>query len=223
VKQHNITVIGVILGGLLVLGAVLVAISYCRYRSEVRRFEEVRLRTAARVNRAARRMGVCTSVVIGRTPSGQPWYASYIRLSGERTNDKRLADLEGLADAGLVGLSLSGARITDEGLKSLHDLNDLKYLQLDGTNISDRGIENLLPLANLRQLDVSGTFVTQNAAELLQQLPHLEIIYAAQTELQQVPGVTVIRASAGANFIDQDLDAAGKRDRLENGTGLVTN
>jgi len=56
-------------------------------------------------------------------------------------------------------------------------MNSLESLYLDGTDITDEGLKYLRSLKNLKELSLSNTGVTdEGCAELLKAIPDLEIL-----------------------------------------------
>jgi len=185
--------------GMMLVVTVVIGVPVClavllhyHYRSEVQRLQVVRQQTSVRVGAAFRKMGIRGSSVIGgRNENGDSWYFSYMQATGDSINDAALVHLEGLADAGLAGLTMTDTDITDEGLKSLRNLNELRYLKIDGTRVTDAGMEHLLSLGRLTHLDVSRTAVSQDSAGILAEMSRLEVVYAAETSLRDVPNIEV--------------------------------
>ena len=106
-------------------------------------------------------------------------------------NGSRLKSLEKLPY--LRNLTLSGSKVTDEGLTGLTGLDGLTSLQLcytvarteggrivesDAVEISDAALVHMRKLTNLRRLDVRGTNVTAAGAKKLQKsLAKVQILY----------------------------------------------
>jgi Leucine-rich repeat (LRR) protein len=87
-----------------------------------------------------------------------------ILILGSKVTNAGLKHLAPLRD-NLNVLSLSGTKITDDGLASLKDFSRLEYLFLNDTEITDNGLEQLKSFANLRRVDLQGTAVTEAGAE----------------------------------------------------------
>ena len=81
--------------------------------------------------------------------------------------------------AQLESLQIRATRITDEGLKHLSNLTNLKYLGLSwNQGISDAGIDCITALTGLEELGIAGKQVTPNGcARLEQALPGCRIVY----------------------------------------------
>ena len=84
----------------------------------------------------------------------------------------------------LTQLSLSGAKISDEGLKSLVRLPRLNQLWLNGLRISGEGIRTLYSAKRLKRLGISDTPLPKGTLQMLDPigLKHLEIRNARISE-----------------------------------------
>jgi hypothetical protein len=105
-------------------------------------------------------------------------------------DDSCLIPLTGLPK--LSSLSLSGNRITDDGLAHLARIGTLQTLDLTGTEVTDAGLEHLRALPRLQSVELGGTRVTAEGAMKLQ---------------SDRPGLSVNQA------LDPDLDEAIKARR----------
>jgi hypothetical protein len=77
----------------------------------------------------------------------------------------------------LESLHIVGTQITDEGLDELEDLDNLRFLHLVGTRITDKGLPKLLKLKSLEELDLRATPVSDEAIEeLKRKLPTLRVV-----------------------------------------------
>ena len=81
----------------------------------------------------------------------------------------------------LVSLKLSGTNITDDGLKTVAQCNNLIKLFLDATPVTDNGLKNLIPLSNLRYLNLVNTRVTAKGISQLKTLSKLRSVYLYKT------------------------------------------
>jgi hypothetical protein len=99
-------------------------------------------------------------------------------LGGPRTTDDSLKKLSFLKELRqLRVLNLTGARITDDGLAALQRLAGLERLILNSTPVTDAGLKHLTGLRNLNNLQVIGTRVTEEgAASLKESLPETHIV-----------------------------------------------
>ncbi len=98
-----------------------------------------------------------------------------IGLEGTAVSDaglvhlKQLPDLENLQ----LGVYRDGARVTDEGLKTIGQLNNLRYLDLSGTKVTNAGLVHLRPLERLESLSLENTEVTEVGLAALHPLKSL--------------------------------------------------
>lgn len=89
---------------------------------------------------------------------------------------------EGVAVTGwadLEFLDLSGAPVTDAGLKALAGLPKIEELLLDGTQVTDAGLASLSGLKTLKRLRLARTPVTGRGLDALAKLPALEELWLA--------------------------------------------
>jgi hypothetical protein len=100
-----------------------------------------------------------------------------------------VADVEGL-----TALDLSGSKaVTDEGLRHLARLPNLKHLDLDGTAVTDRGLAVLRELPKLERVSLAMTHVTDAGIAHLVTCNDLEDVNLSWTRT----GDDAIRALAG--------------------------
>jgi hypothetical protein len=77
----------------------------------------------------------------------------------------------------LESLHIVGTQITDEGLDELEDLDKLRFLHLIGTRITDKGLPKLAKLKSLEELDLRATPVSDAAIEELKlKMPTLRVV-----------------------------------------------
>jgi len=108
------------------------------------------------------------------------------------------AELGALPNLNLV---LTGNEITDDGLRHLAGLMNLRTLVLERTNITDHGLAQLARLPNLRHLDLSGTSVTDDGLEHLAEIEQLESLALRDTEVGD-EGVARLKNIAGLDAVD---------------------
>jgi hypothetical protein len=82
--------------------------------------------------------------------------------------------------------SLSKTRVTDAGLKSLHDCESLEMLHLDKTNITDEGLKNISDLARLEHLSLEDTGVTDEGLKEIAKISRLRGLYLKNTAVSDV-------------------------------------
>ena len=102
------------------------------------------------------------------------------RLNDLRLNMRQLTD-DGIRPVAtltqLRRLDLCCSQITDHALPYLAGLRQLRTLDLYSTQVTDEGLEHLRGLKNLEQVKLRGTNVThQGAARLQAALPNCEIL-----------------------------------------------
>jgi len=91
---------------------------------------------------------------------------------------RRASDLSKAEQNQVVGVNLSGVRITDATLKPLALLPDLETLILNETDITDDGLKHLHSLRSLRTLFLRQTKVTDaGAADLQEALPECVVYH----------------------------------------------
>jgi uncharacterized membrane protein len=100
---------------------------------------------------------------------------------GKQKIDKQ--DIENLKSISpqLIELNLAWSSISDDELKIISDLKELRRLYLDHTNISDLGIAHLRTLQNLYYLNIVGTKVSDGVTDALKELKELTELYAFNT------------------------------------------
>ncbi len=100
----------------------------------------------------------------------------------------------------LVSLKLSSTNITDDGLKTIAQCNNLIKLFLNDTHITDEGLKNLIPLKNLRYLNLVNTKVSANGISQLKTLSKLQSIYLYQTRVTKQDRAMLQRLFPKANI-----------------------
>jgi hypothetical protein len=136
-----------------------------------------------------------------------------LTFRGGGTGDADLKRLESLTP--IIGIDLSGTKVTDGGMATIQSLHNLEYLQLSGTSVSDDGLARLVGLERLEAIDLSHTKVTQSGAKYLAALPCLKNIYAVGTGLEDVPGKHLDRTETPSGWMrswafDHDPERPGK-------------
>ena len=102
------------------------------------------------------------------------------------------ADLP-ITDAGLEGLStfpditslhiLNCPNVTDEGLKCIEPLSNLRRLNLSGSGITDQGLTHLSDLVELRELSLKRTAISDDGLSHLSELANLEWLSLSNTSV----------------------------------------
>ncbi len=111
-----------------------------------------------------------------------PWFSANARQSGSSFGDTQLESLAPVALA-LTSLDLGETDVTDEGLKALVAMKNLRRLSLDRTRITDAGLRNLSGLKYLEYLNVHTTAVTDAGLVALKPLKQLRSLYVWQTKV----------------------------------------
>lgn len=83
----------------------------------------------------------------------------------------------------LERLNISNTNVTSAGLAGIRDCTHLVDLDLRYTDIDDEGVAHLTNLRKLRGLDLRSTLVTDACIPSLEQLPDLQIVAVADTEI----------------------------------------
>ncbi len=96
--------------------------------------------------------------------------------------DDHLAMLEPLAPQ-LAWLYLNKTNISDEGLKHLANLKQLRRLHLANTAITNIGVKHLEGLENLETLNIYGTKVSDGVLDSVAKLPKLKKVFLYNTEV----------------------------------------
>lgn len=120
-------------------------------------------------------------------------------LSYSTATDEVLKSLSGLKN--LRRLNLRDTLITDDGLAALAPVTSLEEIDLYGLKISDKGLAHLRTLKNLRKLNLLGGPITDSGAEILAGLPHLRELNLYRAELTNA-GVSKLRALKELAFLD---------------------
>ncbi|BDC48020.1 hypothetical protein F183_A03360 [Bryobacterales bacterium F-183] len=120
-------------------------------------------------------------------------------LSYSTATDEVLKSLSGLKN--LRRLNLRDTLVTDDGLAALSGVTSLEEIDLYGLKISDKGIAHLRGLKNLRKLNLLGGPISDNGAEILAGLPRLRELNLYRAELTNA-GVAKLRTLKELAFLD---------------------
>jgi len=105
-----------------------------------------------------------------------------LNLVGDQIDDGKLAEVTPLASQ-LAVLNLARTKVTDEGLKSIEGLSNLRRLHLENTHVGDAGLSHLKNLTSLEYLNLYGTQVTDSGLSQLEGLKNLKALYLWQTKV----------------------------------------
>ena len=114
----------------------------------------------------------------------------YLWLDGAGITDNTLAKLSPLNFGDLI---LNGPRITDDGVKNLAGMTNLKRLTINNCRIGDNALKHLDRLENLESLNITSTDVTDAGLSSLSRLPKLNYINAIRTSVTE-NGVKLLKA-----------------------------
>lgn len=109
---------------------------------------------------------------------------------------KYLKDLKNLKSIVLIR-----ARITDAGLAHLKDLSNLEFINLNDTGITDAGLAHLKNLTNLKTIFLRGAKVTDAGLASLENLKKLEFIDLSYTSITDA-GLVPIQNLKNLKYID---------------------
>ncbi|GHC59544.1 c-type cytochrome domain-containing protein [Roseibacillus persicicus] len=110
---------------------------------------------------------------------------------GKKFDDARLATLKPVAES-IVDLDLKKTSVSDEGMKSVATMLNLRKLMLNETPISDAGVKAIAVLPNLESLSLFGTNITDEGVKALAKTSSLKNVYLSGTKATQA-GVDELR------------------------------
>ncbi|HXE54185.1 MAG TPA: c-type cytochrome domain-containing protein, partial [Tepidisphaeraceae bacterium] len=105
-----------------------------------------------------------------------------LNLVGDHVDNTQLALLTPV-DKQLAVLNLARTKVTDDGLKALESLPNLRKLHLENTKVTDAGLTHVKGLSNLEYLNLYGTQVTDAGLADLDGLKNLKALYLWQTKV----------------------------------------
>jgi mono/diheme cytochrome c family protein len=188
--------------------------------------------TQARIDAAIEAL-VARGAVAQRVAADTPAVDVNASLLGKAFGDADLALLADLAPV-LVWLNLARTAVTDEGIKALGPLQQLRRLNLSRTAVGDAGLRALGTPARLEVLNVYGSKVGDQGMLALAAWPGLQKVYAFETAVTADGGKALVAAKPGievdrGDYADARLAAAEaeiaarkERDRPVNTTCPVT-
>ena len=100
-------------------------------------------------------------------------------LSSSPVGDEQVALAASVAD--VIWLNVAGTKITNDGLKAIGGMKQLRRLHLEKTQIDDVGLQHLTGLAELEYLNLYGTKVTDAGIAKLAELKNLKKLYLWQS------------------------------------------
>ncbi len=129
-----------------------------------------------------------------------------LTLTGTNITDDGLAQLQILT--GLGDLGLADTRITDCGLAHLEDFKRLEYLSLGKTKVTDDGLVHLQPLQNLVMLNLTDTQIGDGGLAHLGEFPKLSTLSLSGTQITD-EGLKHLRNLKSVHDIRLDDTAVG--------------
>jgi len=94
----------------------------------------------------------------------------------ERCTDGTLAQLAPVGNL-IVDAELARTKVTDQGLQSLANFSNLRFLDLSDTTVTSNGVKELMKLEKLESLNLTQASVSQDGAAELQSKPGLKRLY----------------------------------------------
>lgn len=188
--------------------------------------------TAARIEQALQALQQ-RGVVAQRVAADTPAVDVNASLAGRAFTDADLALLQDLAPV-LVWLNLGRTAVTDEGMKALAGLGELRRLVLAGTAVGDAGLAGLGAGPKVEVLNVYGSKVTDAGVLSVASWPALRTVYAFETAVTadgaaaavaKKPGLVVDRgeyAAERAAAAERELAERRERETPVNATCIVS-
>jgi Leucine-rich repeat (LRR) protein len=123
--------------------------------------------------------------------------------SGRATRVETDEGLRGLGArrANLERLNLQGSRVSDEGMRFIVEMGQLRELNLANTQIGDTGIISLSNNQNLQRLDLTGTPITNAGLASLARLENLHTLLLANTPITDA-GLLELRGMRNLRELD---------------------
>jgi hypothetical protein len=129
-------------------------------------------------------------------------------LAGAKIDDAALESLKGVTDQ-IVWLNLANTSVTDNGLKAVAGLKNLRRLHLEKTGIGDDGLASVKGLAELQYLNLYGSKVTDKGLAYLGGLKKLKNVYLWQTGVTDAGAAELAKALPGV-YINRGIDPPAK-------------
>lgn len=120
--------------------------------------------------------------------------------SAATTTDQQVNLLEKVAPQ-VYDLSLASTKVTDDGLKALEEMKNLRRLHLEKTSVGDSGLAHLKGLTNLEYLNLYHTSVTDAGVAQLEPLKKLKNVYLWQSKVTDT-GADELKKSLPAVSVD---------------------
>lgn len=150
---------------------------------------------SARIDAALRALAQ-RGVVAQRVAADTPAVDVNASLAGRAFGDADLALLADLAPV-LVWLDLGRTGVTDQGMKALAGLGELRRLSLAGTAVGDAGLGSLGAMPKVEVLNAYGSKVTDAGLGALGSWPALRTVYAFETAVTKAGADALLAARSG--------------------------
>ncbi len=109
------------------------------------------------------------------------------------------------------GISRVMGRVTDNGLRSIGALTEMRQLDLENSQVTDNGLRSMLAMTELRQLDLENSRITDEGMKIIGQMRNLVTLSLCKTKITDV-GIREIANIKGLRSLDcmeTDLGNAG--------------
>jgi hypothetical protein len=157
----------------------------------------------APAGRAAVEAVTRAGIAVAPLADGTPFLRVHATNVAGTFGDEQMAQLLPIAPQ-VTWLSLSGTRVSDEGLAALAQFPHVTRLHLDRTDVTDAGLTHLSRLDRLEYLNLYGTAITDAGLQQLTGLQQLRTVYLWQTK---VTPAGADRLSAALPRVRVDLGA----------------
>lgn len=156
---------------------------------------------------------------IGHLKKGQPipdgdLQVTGVMLSGTKVTDDDLKQLAPLAEIKTLSLMLSHAPITDAGLVHVAAVKQVRQLSLDDTKITDAGLKHLAKLKGLTSISLRRTAITDDGLKTLAGMEALTNLNLAETQLTDA-GIVLIAKMPRINQLMLDGTAITSKGLVE--------
>jgi 5-hydroxyisourate hydrolase-like protein (transthyretin family) len=108
-----------------------------------------------------------------------------LSLQGNSFSDEGLKHLADLKQLRNLSVGMSRKPITDAGVSHLSDLTALESLDLQGARLTDKGVAALKNLKEMRSLDLNGPAITDESVEYLLGMTKLQHLNVSNTGLTE--------------------------------------
>jgi hypothetical protein len=111
------------------------------------------------------------------------------------------------------GLDFHGLKITDEDLKELAGLKNLRFLRLNNTQVTSAGLKQLSGLGDLQAVDLGGTQVSDAGLKELAGLKNLQVLLLDNTKVtnEGLKELTSLKSLRAVNLRKTGVTEEGAR------------